>query len=476
MDNRTTTSRTMTVPMLEAGWLWLESENHPMHATLVCVFGAPPGAKPGYVGRLVAEMRNHTTATSPFDRRLKSSVLGQLMPTWEITESIDTRYHVRHHALPAPGGPEQLDDLVSALHTSPLDKAHPLWTIHVIEGVQGGGFAVVGKMHHALMDGVYAARLVGRWLSGSPDTAGIPPIWAIPPRPSAVSATRPAQPAIRVINGLKAFGQIASIPGIVSQFVRGLAWAATGLSARPRSGPSASLNEPITASRRIVTTSFELERFRRVAQASGATINDAVLAVCSGALRDYLAEHQALPENSLLATIPVSIAAVDDTRAGGNAVTFAIVDLATGESDSSRRLNRITAGTRSVKDRLAALDATGLTVYSLLGVATPILVEQLLGLGGRITPMSNVAISNVPGPRKALYYNGARLQRLGAITVLYGGQALNIVVMSYTDTLQFTFTACDTRLPDVERLTDHCRQAFDRLEAAICEDITELAR
>ena len=153
MNNRTTPN-TMAVPPLDAGWLWLESENHLMHATLVCVFDAPPGARRGYVGRVVAEMRTYTTATAPFDRRLKTAVLGQLAPRWERVETIDTRYHVRHHALPAPGRPEQLDDLVSTLHTSPLDKAHPLWTIHVVEGLQGGGFAVVGKMHHALMDGV----------------------------------------------------------------------------------------------------------------------------------------------------------------------------------------------------------------------------------------------------------------------------------------------------------------------------------
>ena len=449
MDTLTTTPRAMTVPTLDAGWLWLESESHPMHATLVCVFDAPAGAKPGYVGRLVAQMRNHTTATAPFNRRLKPSVLSQLMPSWEIAETIDTRYHVRHHALPAPGGREQLDDLVSTVHSSALDKAHPLWTIHVIEGVEGGGFAVVGKMHHALLDGVGAARLVGRWLSESPDANAIPPIWAVPPRPSAAPAKRPT-----------------SLARQVSGIVRGLTWAATGLSARPRSGPRTSFNEPISSSRRITTMSFELKRFRRVAEASGATINDAVLAVCSGALRGYLAEHQALPKNSLLATRPVSLAAMADTRAGGNAVTFAVVDLATTESDSTRRTSQIAAGTRSVKQRLAGLDPTGLTVYSLLGVATPILVEQLLGLDGRITPMSNVAISNVPGPRKTLYYNGAALQRLGAITVLYGGQALNIVAMSYTDALQFTFTACDTRLPDVERLAEHCRQALDDLEAA----------
>src|SRR6202007_2783791 len=143
----------------------------------------------------------------------------------------------------------------------------------------------------------------------------------------------------------------ASLASQVTGIVRGLTWAATGLSARPRSGPATMLNKPISSSRSVATTSFELERFRRVAQAGGATINDAVLAVCSGALRDYLAEHQALPKDSLLATIRVSIAAVDDTRAGGNAVTFAVVDLATGESDSNRRLNRIRAGTRSVKDR-----------------------------------------------------------------------------------------------------------------------------
>jgi diacylglycerol O-acyltransferase / wax synthase len=131
-------------------------------------------------------------------------------------------------------------------------------------------------------------------------------------------------------------------------------------------------------------------------------------------------------------------------------------------------LDRITADTRSTKQRLTALDSTGLTAYSLLGVATPILAEQLLRLGGRITPTANVAISNVPGPRKTLYYNGAPLQQLGAITVLHGGQALNIVAMSYSDTLQFTLTAGDSRLPDVERLAEYCRQDLDHLEDAIC--------
>jgi diacylglycerol O-acyltransferase / wax synthase len=386
-----------------------------------------------------------------------------------VVEAVDTRYHVRHHALPAPGSPEQLDDLISTLHSSPLDKAHPLWTIHVIEGLQGGGLAVVGKMRHALMDGVGAARLVGRWLSEASDITAIPPIWAIPPRPAAASPKPAASVSRRVVNGLTAFGHMASLPRALGQvagaphyvgarvtdIAGGLTWAATGLSARPRGGPHTSFTSrypPRGASspHRLSWNAFGGWPTR------------------AARLRDYLAEHEALPEKSLLATIPASLPGADHARASGNAITFAVVGPATTECDGDRRLDRIAAGTRSAKKRLAALDPTGLTVCSLLGVATPILAEQLLGLGGRITPTANVAISNVPGPRKTLYYNGARLQQLGAITVLYGGQALDIVAMSYTDTVQFTLTACDTRLPDVERLTEHCRQALERLEDAIC--------
>ncbi|MDT5348928.1 MAG: diacylglycerol O-acyltransferase / wax synthase [Mycobacterium sp.] len=445
---------------LDAGWLWLESPTNLMHGAVLCIFDLPEGAGPHFVADLVARMRSHTCAVAPYNRRLKRSALGRLWPQWETVDRIDPDRHIFHLALPSPAGERELGVLISQLQSTALDKAHPLWSMHVIEGLPDGRFAIFGKMHHAMADGVAALAMVDAWLSDDPDARNLTPLkplWA------ATRTRRPKSAAPTPSTDLLA--QLASAPRLLSANTRAAYKAMTGVSTRPWNAPRSPLNTPITTHRRVSTQSFELDRFRKLANQTGTTINDVVLTVCSGALRRYLGEIGGLPDRPLITNIPVSVGRPDAKAEGGNAISWAMVSLATDIEDPRERLAVIRSATTHAKEELGQLGADTIDTYTVLAVS-PILVEQAVGLGGHIPPMYNVPISNVPGPRQPKYLDGALLREIYALTVLYGGQALNMVVVSHTDRLNFSFTACATALPHVQRLVGHCRAALAELEHA----------
>jgi diacylglycerol O-acyltransferase len=215
----------------------------------------------------------------------------------------------------------------------------------------------------------------------------------------------------------------------------------------------------------VATASYDLERFRTLAERGDGTINDVVLAVCSGGLRRYLSEVAKLPKRPLITNIPVSVRK-DGDRAGGNAISWAMISLATDIEDARERFERIRSGTIKAKQQLGQMADGGIETYTLLAV-TPILIEQLTRAGGHVPPQFNVPISNVPGPRQRLYFNGAPMEEIQALTVIYGGQALNIVTLSYADRLDFALTACAHALPHVDRLAAACGEALAELEGAL---------
>jgi WS/DGAT/MGAT family acyltransferase len=243
-----------------------------------------------------------------------------------------------------------------------------------------------------------------------------------------------------------------------------LGLAATGADARPWHAPRTVLNTPITAHRRIVTHSGSLSRYRALADAIDGTINDAVLAVCTGALRRYLLDIGNLPNAPLTTNIPVSTRRADSTRQAGNAITWAMLPLPTNQCGPRARVDAILSASKRAKRRLDAIHPLAANTYT-LAVTTPILTEQVLRLGGRTRPYFNLPISNVPGPPTPLYLDRAPLRDIHASTVIYHGQALNIVCVSYTDKLEFTFTACSSALPHLERLARHLREELDTLES-----------
>lgn len=230
-----------TLRPLDAGWLLLESSSNLMHGGILCVFDLPDGASAGFVDELVADMRQCTEPASPFDRRLKRTGLARVIPQWELVERIDPDQHLGRHTLPAPGGDAELSALVSHLQSIALDHDRPLWSFHVIDGLTGSRFAVFGKMHHALADGVSALHMVDGWLSNQPTDRTEPAMWTVEPpkRRQPKSGERPpVAPESSLSSQVRALANDSLKPvRLLVGATRATMKAATGVAARPGALP-----------------------------------------------------------------------------------------------------------------------------------------------------------------------------------------------------------------------------------------------
>jgi WS/DGAT/MGAT family acyltransferase len=455
---------------LEAAWLYVDTSQTPMHVASLQIYSPPAGAPEDFVGRMLAEFRATRTCAPPWNQKLSGWWYDRLFPTWTTDASVDLDYHVRHSALPRPGGERELGVLVSRLHSHPLDLSRPPWEVHFIEGLDAGRFAIYAKMHHALIDGVSGMRLLQRKLSRDPNERFMPAPWAaedggvraVPTDPGG-SAAASVDEAVSDI--ARTIGEQVGVLGDVGMaFLRLLRAGLQGddpLTA-PMTCPWSVLNGRVTAQRRFATLSLGLDEVKAVARDAGATLNDIALAVCSGALRRFLLDSDALPDAPLTAGLPVDVRPAGDQETG-TAISFICASLATTEDDPVHRLALIKASTQRAKAHLQELPRAAMTPYTLLFMA-PHVLQLLTGLGGRLRPVFNVTISNVPGPDHPLYLNGAKLEAMYPVSLLSHGQALNITCLSYAGRLNFGFTGCRDTLPHMQRLAVYARDAFAELQ------------
>ena len=456
---------------LDASWLAVESEDTPMHVGNLQIFSLPEGATETFLRDMVTRMKEAGDVAAPWGYKLAwSGFLGRLVaPAWKIDKDIDLDYHVRHSALPRPGGERELGILVSRLHSNPLDFSRPLWECHVIEGLENNRFALYTKMHHSMIDGISGVRLMQRVLTTDPDRTNMPPPWTVRPERRRGSKT----------------DKEASVPAAVSQAMDALKlqadmaprlWQAgnrlfhsvrhpeDGLTA-PFTGPVSLLNHRVTGQRRFATQHYQLERLKDLAHASGGSLNDIVLYLCGTALRRFLLEQDKLPDIPLTAGIPVNIRPADD-EGTGTQISFMIASLATDEADPLNRLQQIKTSTRRAKEHLQKLPKSALTQYTML-LMSPYILQLMSGLGGRMRPVFNVTISNVPGPERALYYEGAKLEAMYPVSLIAHGGALNITCLSYAGSLNFGYTGCRDTLPSMQKLAVYTGEALDELESLI---------
>ncbi len=434
-----------------------------MHGTFLTVFKRPPDAKNDYIEELAARWRTYPEALHPFDRKLHRPSAINPIPRWEKVDRIDPILHLRSTTLKSPGGEAQLTRLVSALHGEALDPAQPLWQIDLIDGLEGGRFALVGRMHHALVDGIGALQIVARWLSEQSDRRDQPPIWAAPRRVRPSANRHPSFTSLpqRIEARARSLGALAPLSARVARNAIG------GVSSRGWSAPPTPLNTRITARRLLIRRTYKLAHLRELGARADATINDVVLCVCAGALRSYLLAADRLPQRSLTANIPVSIRTRNGAGNGaGNRISWAMVGLGTEIAAPAERLVSIRDATAEAKQRLGEMPGRSIDAYTLLAV-TPILAEQLSRVGGRVRPIFNVPISNVPGPRRTLYLDGAELEEIQALTVIYDGYAANLVTLSYCDKIEFAFTVCDEVVAAASSLGPACDEALLALDQAL---------
>jgi diacylglycerol O-acyltransferase len=452
---------------LDASWLSVESHETPMHVGNLQIFSLPRGAPDDYLQQLVAKMKSSRDFAPPWNLKLPGPVLGRLLMVWKTDNDLDLDYHVRHSALPRPGGERELGMLVSRLHSHPLDFKRPLWECHVIEGLEAingvGRWALYTKMHHSLIDGVSGVRLLQRILSTNPDDRDMPAPWTVKPPRRSSDATPSPEGAIRSVQeSLKQqFTSVRQMSRAIARLVRGGAGDLTP----PFRGPGSMLNRRVTGQRRFATQQYDLSRLKALARAADCTLNDVVLYLCATALRRFLREANTLPAKPLTAGIPVNVRPADDQDTG-NAISFIIANLATDVADPLRRLEAIKISTAQAKEHLQSLPRSTITQYTIVLMA-PYMLQLLTGLGGRMRPVFNVTISNVPGPEQKLYYNGAALEAMYPVSLIAHGGALNITCLSYAGTLNFGFTGCRDTLPHMQRLAVYTGEALDELDALV---------
>jgi diacylglycerol O-acyltransferase len=440
--------------LLDSAFLRIEKRESPMHVASLQVFRIPEGADDGFIRELVKTFRAEQPLTGPFGLTLADGPLSRLAPSLVATNP-DFEYHIRHSALPAPGGERELGELVSHLHGVALDRSRPLWTCHVIEGLQGNRFAIYFKIHHALTDGVGGMRLMTQSLASEPNGAWSAP-WHYRPDRSAGAAQRSAnaRTETRLATGLS--------------LARGFAGLARRKGAEPVAlpfgAPHSAINAAITGARRVATQQVELARLKSVGRQADASVNDVFLAICSTALRRHLNDSGLLPERSLVAGVPVSLRQPGDT--GANAVGTMWSTLGTDVSDPLARLRAIHESMVASKTHLNSMSPSARKTFTTVTM-TPVIAVLIGGLGAKVRPPMNVTISNVPGPKEPVYLNGARLEAFYPVSIPVPGQALNITCVTYDGKFNIGFTGCRDSLPHLQRLAVYAGEALDELEAAL---------
>ena len=443
-------------------FLLLETANSPMHVAGLNIYSPPANAAATFVADLLADWRRHDRALPPFNLR---AVQHMGVWCWEEDNKFALDQHIRHLQLPAPACMDDLTALVARLHSEPLDRQRSLWQACIIEGLPGGRFATYVKIHHALVDGVSGARMIAQNLCQSPDEQKAP-FWAYEfPAPAAASsaaASRSAQLLHEISSAVHAGQEI--IPGMLSGIwdILRPAHPETG-EVLPLQAPPTPLNVAIGNTRSFAAQPYSLERLHNLGHACGATVNDIALAMCAGALRQYLMTHHSLPRRSLVAMVPVSLH--EAGSAEGNQIGLLLAKLATNIADPRKRLQAILQSTRSAKQHLQSM--TRLEKWSYIAPIAALAAPLMFTGEARRHPLFNVIVSNVPGPGETLYLNGARLEEVYPVSIPTDYVNLNITLTGYGDVLGFGYIACGQALPDAQCLVDYTNQALVELEYAV---------
>jgi diacylglycerol O-acyltransferase / wax synthase len=446
---------------LDAQFLNAESSRTPTHIGVLTILD--PKTAPG--GRVTVDSvrsliagRQHLVDALRW--QLHSVPLGMDLPYWVDAGELDLTRHVQEVHLPSPGTHAQLGEEVARLAEAPLPRDKPLWESYLIHGLSGGGQALYTKVHHAVVDGVSGAEVIAVIfdLAAQPrhvDPPDLPLTMEPPPGVAEMmqrALTRTARMPWRLGRSAP-----STLPHLVAMV-------------RSSKTPRTPFNEPLTANRSFAFASLPLDEVKQVKDALGFTVNDLVMALCTTALRRWLIEHDALPSDPVIASIPVSVRTPEQFGTAGNQISFMLAALPTDEADPAERLRTLSASLIAAKKRFTSAprhllhDSSELIPQFLHGVASRVLLKAAT-LGA---PPFNLFVSNVAGPQLPLYAAGARVVANYPVSVVSDiGGGINITVMSYNGMLDFGVIACRDAVPDVWDLAEH-------LQCALVE-LTELA-
>ncbi len=463
---------------LDASFLALETATTTGHVGGVCILDPSGAPRPVTLARLTEVLGERLALVPVLRRKLLNAPLGLDQPYWVDDADFDVEYHIREIALPRPGSDAQLTDQVARLHARPLDRTRPLWEIYLITGLARRRVAVYTKIHHSAIDGASGAELLTVLLDLTPDGRDLPASEPFSPAPppnlamlaalaAARLAWRPVQ-TVQVTNEL--IRVLPTLAPALSTFVGGMLGLNRGdgeiIATMPGRAPATPFNKPITPHRRLAFRSVDLGRVKTVKSAFGVSVNDVVMAMCAGALRRWLTDHDALPDVPLIAMIPVSVRDPASKGTLGNKVSAMLATLPTNVAEPHRRLEIVHAATTLAKAQQAAIPQ-GL-VDQISDFALPALTARAArvvfatGLLHRLPPF-NICVSNVPGPNVPVYLCGAKLLAHYPVSVITDGQGLNITLVGYLGQLHFGLVACRELIPDLEALAGYLVDELDLL-------------
>lgn len=437
---------------LDAAFLELEEadESAHMHIGWALAFDPLPAGERPSLEALREQIRERLEALPRFRRRLSTPRVGRLsLPTWEPAPDLDPGELIRRATLPAPGGEAELMDWLGDFFSHRLDRTRPLWETTLLEGLEGGRWALVTKVHHCLLDGMSGAEVATILLDAEAE-----------PAPGSTTLAE----AIAGLEGEEpGLGRASRLRGVVGGAVRGgvdaarhprnllsQSWALAETLVRDElmAAPHTSLGEAIGATRRLAAVDVPLEEVKQVKRELGGTVNDVALAATAGGLR-RLFEARGEEVDHVRAMVPVSVRTAGESLALGNKVSSLFVDLAVAEPDPLLRYRKIAAASRELKSGNAVAGTE--TVIKLSGLTPPAIQSIVARL--MFTPrLFNLTITNVPASPITLYALGAPLRRIVPLVPIFSGHAVGVAVVSYDGTMSFGLNADRDAVPDLDVL------------------------
>jgi len=458
---------------LDNSFLAMEGPTNPMHvgATLLFKAGGVLSRPDGGVD--IDAVRNFISArlqAVPRYRQRLQWIPIERHPVWVDDAHFDPGYHVRHAALPRPGSMEQLTEMAGRFLSQRLDRARPMWEVLVIEGLDDGGFALVTKVHHCMIDGIAGVDLLKVLLAPMP-TDDLGELHEFQPRPAPDGTDLVIDEVIRLLQvPPEAAKNLRTARLDTKELAEMLRQKVRAMTASARSGwfvnaSDSPLNRRIGPNRRIAFRVTSLDQVKAVKNGLGGTVNDVVIAAVAGAVRSFLIEERSCDVGDLdfRAMVPVS---VRDGTAGadlGNHVTMWLIELPLGEPDPAARFRRVVESTSHLKETDQALGAALLTQGASFAPST------LLGVAARVTAATarpfNMTVTNVPGPQVPLYLLGSPLTSIHPMVPLWVNHGLGVALFSYDGKLDWGFSADWDSVPDLEVFASHVERSLDELHA-----------
>lgn len=450
------------IPPLDLMFFLTETAHSPKHVGAVQIFKLPARAPANYMRDLVKAFKA-APVVAPFNCRPHFPRVG--LPEWVVDEDIELDYHVRHSALPQPGSDQQLMDVLERLHCGLLSRDRPGWICQIIEGLEGGRFAIYSKIHHAYIDGMSGVKRMYGSLSSSARDRKVVPSWSYVAQNKARSpgspAERTARPGLAGLAQARAMAELyGSFAGAGLEFLNLRQGRAQTMFHAPRTRMN---NRVEYDTRSIATCTLSLDSARAVAARHGGKVNDVALAVIDAALHDYLEVHGENTSEALVALCPMSVRTQGDHSASTQATALHI---GLGEPGATvhERLAQVIQSSLATKEKARRMSREALMDLAMVMVGALELVERT-PLKGVFAPSYNVLVSNVPGPAEdVLYLRGSRLLASYPISAFLPGGNLNVTVLSHGNKLDFGLVADKHALPDLRFVAQRMETRFAQLE------------